>query len=110
MTALKELDSRLSVGLPYADYSEKVGDVQVAYDSSVDDILELPAGCLTDVGAKLEDAFNRYREVKDIWSDCIEDYDCNFGEGKVNARVQRKWAAATRSIEKADENLAALAP
>jgi hypothetical protein len=110
MDALKDMNSRLSVGLTYQDYGEKVGDVQVAYDASVDGILETASSCLGGVGAKLETAVKRYREVQDIWSDCIDDYGCDFSEGPVNDKVQAKWAQATRGIEKAEENLAAIAP
>lgn len=110
LTVLQELDSRLNVGLAYRDYGEKVGDVQVAYDSSVEAILAETDDCLAKVGVPLENAFNRYREVQDIWTDCIDDAYCNFSEGAVNEKVQKKWAAATKSLAKADRNLEALAP
>ncbi|MEV5002003.1 hypothetical protein [Nocardioides sp. LML1-1-1.1] len=110
LAAAQQLNSRLSVGLSFADYGERVGDVQVAYDDSIDAILATPTECLTGVGAKLEVALNRYREVKDLWAECIDDYSCTFGEGEVNKRVQKKWAAASTAIERATSNLASMSP
>lgn len=110
LDALKDLNSRLGVGLSYADYGEKVGDVQVAYDDSVEAILASSEECVAKVGTPLENAVNRYREVHNLWSDCIDDYNCDFSEGAVNDKVQNKWAAATNAIDRAEKNLLKLAP
>lgn len=110
LTALKDLNSRLSIGLNYQDYGEKLGDVQVAYDAAIDRIIELGGDCLGTVGKPLEDAFNKYIEVKNIWSKCISDYNCDFNEGETNRKVQDRWAKATKIIERAEANLDALAP
>ncbi|WP_141007048.1 hypothetical protein [Nocardioides humi] len=109
-TALNDVNSRLSIGLNYQDYGDKLGDVQVAYDGAIDEIIELGGDCLTTVGKPLENAFNQYIEVKNIWSDCIGDYNCDFSEGETNRKVQDRWAKATKILDRAEENLDTLAP
>jgi hypothetical protein len=95
--ALTELDSRLSVGLNYANYSDHVGDARVAYDRI--DVKDLDLDCLTDVGAPAEKALNYYIDAYKIWNDCVGDIYCSNDD--IRSKLQRKWAQATAKIDKA---------
>jgi len=110
MAKLKDLNSRLNIGLNYQDYGEKLGDVQVAYDGSIDAIVDMGGDCVMTVGGPLENAFNQYIQVKNIWSKCISDYNCEFSEGETNQRVQNRWAKATKILDRAEANLDGMAP
>jgi hypothetical protein len=56
IAALSELNSRLSVEMPFADYGQKVGDARVAYDAL--DTTSLAAGCVSVVGVPAEKALD----------------------------------------------------
>jgi hypothetical protein len=88
---LNELNSRLSVGLPFADYSKAVGDLRVAYDRMFKTLGKVNAGqasCLTKVLIPLEDAMNEYVAGYNTWNDCINDDSCSM-EGETLAKAQR---------------------
>lgn len=110
LETLGDLNSRLDVGLNYAAYSEKVGDVSVAYDKAIDELVDVDDVCLNSVAVPLENATNRYIDVQNIWSDCIDDYDCIFSEGATNRKVQRKWLNASRFVDRAKDNLDMMEP
>lgn len=55
LDAAQDLDGRLDVGLTFADYASRVGDVSVAYKRADFDV-ELD--CLTTVGLPLEKALS----------------------------------------------------
>lgn len=97
-TALSDLDSRLSVGLSFQDYSERVGDVRVAYDAI--DYTALDPACTLGVGIQLEKATNSYIRAYTRWNNCIEDLDCSTDS--IDKELQRNWARATRQIENAE--------
>lgn len=108
--ALEQINSRLSVGMNYSEYGDRLGDVQVEYDRI--DIKALPsidAKCL-DAAVRLENAFNLFNEVHTLWGDCIEDYDCDFSEGEPNRKAQEKWRRAGQTIENAKGVVDSLAP
>lgn len=108
LRTLKEINSRLNIGLDYQEYSDRLGDVQVEYDAMLDEFDE--ADCLNLVAIPLEKAFNEYIKVQGLWSDCIADYTCDFDEGEVDRKTQDAWSVAGRSIERAEENLDGLLP
>lgn len=112
-TALGDLNSRLSVGLPFAEYSNKVGDVRVAYDALVK-IVDGPgvsAECLSGVATIQEKAFNNYVDAYDVWNKCVQDYNCSFDDGSdALKQAQANWSKAGTQVEKAEAGLAALQP
>lgn len=101
MEALEDLDSRLNVGLNFANYSERVGDIRVAYDRI--GFEDLGAGCIEHVGVHAEDAMNAYIRANNVWNDCISDIDCT--NDSIRADLQAEWADATDLIVKARDGL-----
>ena len=99
--ALQDLNSRLNVGLNQAAYSEKVGDVRVAYDRI--DWTEVEALCITQVGKPAEDAFNAYVRANSAWSKCLQARNCNYD--KVRPRLQKEWASATELLDAIEKRL-----
>ena len=102
---VRELNSRLSVGLPYADYSEQVGSIRVAYDQVPFGNLDLDCGL--EVGIPLEDALNSYVKAGNTWGDCIEDFNCDVDA--IDPELQDKWNAATEHLDDATSGLRDLA-
>jgi hypothetical protein len=100
--ALREMDSRLNIGLNYGDYGDFLGDVQVEYDKvDIEGAAAIP-GCI-DVAADAEKAFNAYIKASNIWQKCFEDLDCDNDE--ITPRLQQHWSKATRLLEDVDEAL-----
>jgi hypothetical protein len=101
------LDTRLSVGLTYADYTSEVADIRVVYDQTpfgeVDDF-----DCLGDVGVPLERALNQYAKAATRWDECFEDIYCE--NDSIQGELQEHWTKAGRLAVKADTGLAAMAP
>ena len=102
MAALEDLDSRLSVGLNFADYGTKVGDVKVVYDKV--DASKLSVDCVTDVGTPAEAALNDYIDAYNTWNDCIGTSGCT--NDSIKSKLQAKWADATDKIGEAKKALA----
>lgn len=111
--ALGQVDSRLGVGLTYADYGERLGDAQVHYDALLakldNDIDTVGTGCL-DAAIPLEKALNAYIKVNNSWGDCIDSYPCDFSEGEPNRKAQAGWAKAKKAIANSDRKLAGMSP
>jgi hypothetical protein len=97
LDVLRDLDSRLSVGLNFASYGEYVGDARVAYDRI--DVEDIGAACLADVAVPAEEALNAYVDAYNIWNECIGDVDC--ANESITPDLQAKWADATEAIESA---------
>lgn len=104
MKALEELDSRLSVGLVYQDYSTQVGDARVAYDRVP--IGALGPDCLSKVAVHLEDAMNAYAKADSTWNDCITDFNCD--NDSIKPELQARWSEATGLINKAKSGLSSM--
>ncbi len=102
--ALEEVNSRLSVGLAYDEYSTQVGNARVAYDRVP--IGKLDPECLLEVGVHLEDAMNAYVKADDAWNGCIVDFGC--ATDSIDPELQRRWAQATVSIRKAKAGVASI--
>jgi hypothetical protein len=98
--ALMDLDSRLDVGLNFADYSERVGDAKVAYDRI--DVDELDPRCIV-IAAKAEDAYNHYAEAYNTWNGCIGDADCD--NDSIRPALQAEWADASDLLDEVEEAL-----
>jgi len=99
--SLQELDSRLSIGLTFSEYGDRLGDVRVAYDRI--DVDDLDQDCLTAAGIPAESALSAYREAYTLWNDCIEDVDCK--NDSIDDDLQDKWTEATDLIKKAREGI-----
>lgn len=87
---LTELNSRLNVGLNFADYSERVGSVRVAYDRIK--FSNLDAVCIDAIGVPEEDALNAYVRAYNTWNDCIAAAACN---DSTDRNLQMEWGKAT---------------
>lgn len=96
-----DLDSRLSVGLAYQDYSTRVGDVLSEYDRIEFKALGLECG--TTVGIPAENAMRHYVNAHDTWGDCVADFDCDTDS--IDPELQRHWATAANLLERADSSL-----
>ena len=95
LDSLSELNSRLSVGVVFADYTTYVGDARIAYDKTP--FQELSPTCINRWGLKAERAMNMYVQAGNEWSDCIGDIGCD-----VEAlNLSEKWARAGRLAEQA---------
>jgi hypothetical protein len=89
--ALTELDSRLSVGMAFSAYSDKVAAARVAYDRV--DFDEMDTDCILGVGKPEEDAFNAYVRAYNLWNDCIGDTSCSTAA--IESELQAEWSTAT---------------
>lgn len=99
--ALSELDSRLSVGMNFEVYSQRVGDVRVAYDKV--DFAALDEACIGGPGVQLEKAVNSYQRAYRVWNTCIEDIDCS--NDSIDSLLQQHWSRATRQVSNAQTML-----
>ncbi len=97
---LADLDSRLTIGLTFADYGERVGDANVAHDRIL--VTDLSLDCLN-VGVDAEHALQAYVDAHTTWNDCIQDPACS--NDSITTELQAKWAEATELIEKAQRAL-----
>jgi hypothetical protein len=93
--ALSELDSRLSVGMSFAAYGDKVGAARVAYDKIHFD--KLDATCISGVGQPAEDAFNDYVRAYNKWNDCISSTGCSTDS--IKGDLQAEWSKATALLD-----------
>jgi len=104
LNTLEDLNSRLEIGLNYHDYTEKVGNVRVAYDKI--DFGGLDPECVRLVGVPAEAALNQYIQAVNAWSKCIQDINCS--NEQVKPTLQRHWAAATTKIMQARDGVETL--
>ncbi|MGI8578423.1 MAG: hypothetical protein ACR2KG_11035 [Nocardioidaceae bacterium] len=102
LTKLKDLDSRLGVGMQQADYNTAVGDAKVAYDQITPGAV--PADCTSQVWTALESALNRYINADNVWSNCIQDTYCTM-DTDATPKMQAAWSKAKASIQTATTNL-----
>lgn len=99
LDALEELDGRLNVGLTQSAYSERVGDVSVAYSRlDPDDLGAEGANCL-ETGSLLEDAFNAYVSANTRWSDCFQQSGCTTDS--IISVLRGHWSTAHDKIVEA---------
>jgi hypothetical protein len=97
--ALDELDARLDVGLNFSDYSERVGDVSVAYNRvDFEAVGGYGSSCLA-TAILLEEAFNKYIGAKNRWNDCITDPDCT--NESIERGQQADWEDASEKLDEA---------
>lgn len=101
LNALTELDSRVSAGLAFEDYSQQVGDIRVTYERI--ETARVESTCLTAVALPAERALNRYVEAYTIWNNCVGNGAC--AEAEVMPKLEAKWAEATSNIDAAETGL-----
>lgn len=102
--SLGNTNSRLSVGLTFADYSDQVGEISVAYGRIPFGRLDL--SCTMGPGVKAEKAFNTYADTYNDWNDCISDLYCDLDS--INPDLQKGWSKATRQLNQARAAMADL--
>jgi hypothetical protein len=102
LSALQEVDSRLSIGMAFDEYGDRIGDAKVAYDRL--DFKRLNENCIFKVGIALESGLNHYIDANNIWDECIDDFDCSV-EGAVLQKMRKHWSESTERIEAAVKNL-----
>jgi hypothetical protein len=103
LRALKEIDSRLDVGLAYDEYSGYVGDASVAYDMIPFE--RMSTDCVHEVGVPLENAINAYITASNEWDDCVWDDWC---DPEHDIPLQRRWLRASTQIDDAETGLSNL--
>lgn len=96
VNALSDLDSRLDVGLTFADYSRRLGDVRVAYNKI--DVNSEDLGCL-EAGVPAESALNFYSKAHETWNDCIKSLSCDTDS--IDPQLQADWAKASPKVSTA---------
>jgi hypothetical protein len=101
LEAVDEIDSRLSVGMNYSDYSGKTADAKVAYDRV--DAGELTQRACVNAALAGEQALRSYIAAYTIWNDCFDSDYCS--NDSITPELQAKWAQATRKNQKAQELL-----
>lgn len=104
---LRELDSRLDIGLSYDEYGDKVADVKVAYDGVRFRDVRDDFACIGDVGIPAENALNQYVKAYTIWDECFGDFNCDMDS--VEPEMQQHWSKATVLVSRADRSLSRLA-
>ncbi|MCO5316712.1 MAG: hypothetical protein M9938_11215 [Solirubrobacterales bacterium] len=104
LKALKDTESRLNVGMTFADYGDQVGDISVGYDQMP--INQMSPDCISGPGVAGENAFNSYREAYNTWNDCIGDLGCDIDT--IDPELQKKWTKASRQITRARSSLSDL--
>jgi hypothetical protein len=93
------LDSRLDLGISYADYASKVSDAKVAYDRVS---RSLTGGCYN-AAKSAERALNQYVRAYSIWQDCIDSDYCTTDD--VESEIRSHWAPASLDAAKAKRTL-----
>jgi hypothetical protein len=101
LNVLSETESRLGVGMSFADYSEQVGDASVIYD-------RIPFGrmtsrCIFGPGIKAEEGGNAYIDAYNAWNDCIGDFYCDIDS--IDPELQDEWSKASRKLSAARASL-----
>jgi hypothetical protein len=102
--ALNDLGSRLDVGLNFQSYSDRVGDVRVAYNKI--NVSALGGSCL-DPAADGEDAMNSYIRAYNVWNDCISDLDCSTDS--IDSKLQAQWSKASEKLTSANSSFDSVA-
>jgi hypothetical protein len=102
---LRDLHSRLDLGLDYAEYADQVGDVIAAYDDIPFKRLRDPA-CAAHVGLPAEKAVNEHIKARRLWHDCLGRIGCSGAS--IKPRLQPYWSRAARLTERAGRDLEAM--
>jgi hypothetical protein len=101
--AEETLNSHLSVGMNYHDYTSEVGDVKAAYDQVP--FKQLDFQCLG-AGLPAEKALNAYAKAANIWDTCFNDINCS--NDSIKPQLQAQWDKAGSQAEDAKSKLGGL--
>jgi hypothetical protein len=105
LTAERDLESLLNgVGLNFDEYSDKVGEISVAYGAVP--IGSLSPQCLGQVGVHAEKAMNEWVKAGEIWNECVGDLYCD--DDSIDPERQVHWLSASGSLQKATDGMAGL--
>ncbi len=101
---LRDTSSRLDVGMSFADYSDQVGEISIAYN-------RIPFGrmdieCTMGAGISAEKAFNSYNKAYNAWNDCISDLYCDMDS--VDPDLQKNWSKAGSQVARSRSALSDL--
>lgn len=95
--ALTELDGRLTIGMTYDEYSERISDIIVATNRM--DVEGLDATCL-ETALDLSLAFLEFGTAHDTWKECIDDRRCDTDS--ITPMLRKHWAEAERILSDVD--------
>ena len=95
LASLENLDSRVTGGLQYATYSQRVERVRTLYGRVA--YKDLAFDCLTKVGLPAEAALNSYAKADSIWHGCVTDPGCDMRG--TESEVRRRWRDASAAFE-----------
>jgi hypothetical protein len=100
--ALVDLHARLGVGLSYSEYLAEVGETNVIYKRA--DVGSLNNWkCLNSVALPAERALNLHIRAASEWSDCVDNYGCDFDQ--IDPTMQQLWERASTSNDRARTGL-----
>lgn len=102
---LQALTSRLDVGLNYEEYTDEVANLKVTYDRVIDRLDNIEC---VEAAVPAESALNQHLQATSTWGDCFEDIYCE--NDSIQPSLQRRWAKASRLIDRADARLEDLRP
>lgn len=101
--ALANVDSRLGIGLNYADYGQVVSDTKVVYD-------RVPFGQMKfacfNIAVPAESSMNHLIDAFETWNACFEDLYCDVDS--VEPEMQSDWAKASSKLALARSRIADL--
>jgi hypothetical protein len=100
LDALRELDSRLEVGVQLASYLELVGDAQAAFDRMTAGVSD---DCREQVGIPGAHALNAHIVAGATWNRCIQRVGCDLKS--IDPKLQKKWSLASRKLAEAESGL-----
>lgn len=103
LVGLEKLEIDLAVGLPYAEYVERVDQLRAAYERVP--VAELDIGCLK-VASPAEKAFEIHVEAAEAWTRCVGDRGCE--KAAITPKLRRSWDEATSRLRESGLALAAL--
>ena len=96
---MQALNSRLSIGLTFEDYRDRVSDLQVTFDRDMSGVNgRVSEECAKQVTSPLAKAYAFYQSAFDKWNRCVRQL-CEFAT--VKPKLQALWARATEVIQKA---------
>ena len=101
---LQDLDSKLDVGLAYAEYSTEVAQLSVEYNGIRFGRLDFE--CVASAGVPAETAFNQYRKAYFEWDECFDDLDCDLDF--IEPTLQTYWSKASSNVTEAKTGLNSL--
>lgn len=105
LAGLKELESRIQIGMSYDEYTDQVADVNVAYNQVP--FGQLDFGCVSKTGMPAEEALNSYADAADTWSECFSDFDCSLDS--IDPELQKDWNRAGSQLDDAQSGLVSIA-